>query len=569
MAVYTYYNVYTAKSYADRVDLLTTGARRLLNSGILDEVKNRLDDQILSAMEYEEKICDKLHAKNLDELRARLLQYRDAVVNFSGPKLVSLINEYKFLIDKDQQLFERAVNKVFQRDIWRKIEQNLNTLGDGVLDALGKTYLDYLQDNSVIGGRFRSLDAIVRDGAGNFHINVLNFTPAQKRVWKKIIDDEMGRGKDGKKLKARQRRFRAEIMEDKLTYDPSIHHQSLAINFYMVPQSIDTKENEAAVLELINRIVDLANPEAQPLIRSICEHIYHQNKNAFYIGDNPNQIIGLLGEIQATYYVAMLYGAKNNNVLQELPPQITWQGGAQSGANNTKPHIDVLLEDLIGIQVKNSTRDLQRISDINFRRINIQSLFNEVAGLNPDIKDLVTNYFGTKGFNVDYDVQVDENGRKTFIHGGPVDWGEPTSIYLMSKAILNSSGLANDINRLLTLCIESFMYIKTAETSEKVDLNSLYILGGATLYAVSEILIKLRDAIEKEAPSSFKVNSEYNDITIVESLNHSHQRMNSDLMNATSHDIQSRLARGGGHSKSDLVAANIILTSSFNFGDLL
>jgi hypothetical protein len=61
---------------------------------------------------------------------------------------------------------------------------------------------------------------------------------------------------------------------------------------------------------------------------------------------------------------------------------LKWRGGTHTGANNGKPHQDILLNNMFGIQIKNTTKDIAEIKDIgriDFTEAKLETMMTKVG----------------------------------------------------------------------------------------------------------------------------------------------------------------------------------------------
>ena len=143
------------------------------------------------------------------------------------------------------------------------------------------------------------------------------------------------------------------------------------------------------------------------------------------------------------------------------------------------------------------------------------------TNLSPSLKNLLTNYYSTKAFNVPYVL----NGEKFIAKADDLN-----AEFQSSAKILEDYN--SQIDTLLAIFAATFMYIDVNKNfNKKTDANTLYILGASSVAVASEILSSIKAQLEG-AEHSFSVSGTLpKNLTIV------------DVLNSSSEDIEALLKK--------------------------
>jgi len=216
-------------------------------------------------------------------------------------------------------------------------------------------------------------------------------------------------------------------------------------------------------------------------------HMLKENENMFFVGKNEKQITGLLGELAAYATLSKIFG---NNA------QLKWI--AQDLESGKQLSLDLLLEDMYGIQVKNTTddlRDLEISGDLGHRINFVDKSADEVIKQLTDSDDLA-NVYDTSYFNISY---IINHKKRPHVIPGSSNF-DPIAAELekireqIHMLFLTFSPqllyIANDYN------IKNQLAKLTDELREKVSGNVLYIVGNKPVFA-SQMLGKIEQQIRK------------------------------------------------------------------------
>lgn len=522
MALGTYTPVYNTYQLANKVEAISLEISSLEAADYFESLKSQLRNQIKKLKDKEEAMYKHLHVSDAAALNKRLADYRNATLNFNGARLQEeIIQILREKNAKDWENFRAGVTEILTRELGQNIDDYINERG---LDQFFQSYLNLLNKEKNTSStskfskytEFRSTKGLV-DSHG--HFNLVKVTPEQRKRWEKIINEP--------------------------TTDIDFSGGTASFNWFEVIKNNNTPMTplEAAKLDdeepgriddinntIKQKIVSMASQD-QDIIAQIIDYILTVNRYEFFSGKNTNAIIGTFGEIQGMYFLAKFLGADKIGTILE------WRGGSIDKKIGQKPHQDILFEELFGVQVKNTTRD--DIPTIDFADASIGTVLSK-TNLSKDVKDLIINYYGILGFNVPYTYNQDTK-QYTEIASNELPNTERAHSYL--KSINDLQDFSDEIDKILRSCAAAFMYMDIYNSTKKMDLNIVYLIGGF-YYAASAMLQKVLDEAES-LEKAFNISHDFKrDRTIVDALN--------DGARGTAYNAQA--------------VAQIILTSSFNFG---
>lgn len=219
-----------------------------------------------------------------------------------------------------------------------------------------------------------------------------------------------------------------------------------------------------------------------------------KDKEEIFIVSTPNNLTGILGEIQSLYFIRRIIRdkKKSKDVFAH------WVGGLGN------PHADLILQDgakYFGIQVKNTTKE-EAVHNINFQSFKTEALktsdgksisfsFNkeesEIIAKNKNYFDAVASLLGMEMFNIEYITK--KNVDETIYEPGENEIFHPVRLQIEEAA--NAARIA------VNSFIVGMMYMQFSAATDiesASNANTLYIIGGKL--AISSATI-LSEEIEK------------------------------------------------------------------------
>lgn len=541
MALGTYQDVYKLSDLQTRVKDITDALNIANGEEMLHSMEERVKAQISLLEKREQVIYAYLHLpkeeQNIKGLNKRLTQYRNAVISLSGPQLE---DEITGVLDRElgKQFadFSDAVNEVVEAEIWPLLEQgyykNFEDAYLGFLNTSNKGS-DLHKEFVSAGTKFSnttSLNKITK------RVLVGALTPHQRKFWEKILDKSSGANPGTSEIQP---------------VNNQIHFNWLG---YTDGKTETEAEKELSITQRQNmsykireKLIDLVAVDNQKAFTQVLDYILQETQwKAFFVGKSVNDIIGLCGEIQSIYYLYCFLGCDPST----LGNEIKWMGGKHVGEKGQKPHRDALLQ-VFGIQVKNSVS--QELKAIDFADASIETILQKIGVGGDEVRNLIANFYGTKYFNIGYNINW-QTGKYYVDIDHPLDvfnadGTNRADIYKETYSELVSK--SRDIERLLAFSAATLMYMDIGDIPGKLDANSLYLLGGATFYAASNILNRILELFRENKDAVFRAfrvhsSSSKDSRTIVDALNNNNRSPN----------------------YSEEVLKKIILTTSFNFGSI-
>ena len=522
MAFTPYKDVYTVADYEIRISDIKSDYETIRNGDFLDKGKELLHKQILAAKRTEQQILKKLLPTStnptVEELNRQMQEYRQAVVNFSGPELYEQVIMILEEENAEEQLaFRDAVFAVINNDSF------FADVRDATTEVVRGKILEFLNQAKYTskGQRFTSKRGMKND------IKPLSFTKEQRNQWKKImVSDLKDIDKVNQYIDITEGKTSDTTATEFFNWSKTTNYWTAedAKNYVKQHNTPDDKTAGSKTIADINKkikeqIIKMVptNSQDKELVGKIVDHILSKNFYEFFVGKNTSSIIGTFGEISALFYLSKFLGGDLNKALQ-------WSGGKIDKYSDTKakPHQDVILEDLFGIQVKN-TKD-EEITNVSFSDIKLDTALERISA-STNIKSFIQTVYGTYAFNVKYK-HTTKRDKTSDPFKEVDDFGKRPTVkqQLFAKKQVELADYKKKVDQLFSIFAATFMFLDVYDKSKFLDLNSLFLLGIDSFTTASKILEKITKDLETstENTSSFSVSpiaSEGKRINIVTALN--------------------------------------------------
>lgn len=314
--------------------------------------------------------------------------------------------------------------------------------------------------------------------------------------------------------------------------------------------------NQTKIEEFKRRILRTVGSDYQRRMSQIIDNILEQTKTK-NINDstilnktNAQQLEGILGEIQGTFYLSLLV----QDITEDYnPKKVKWNGGIPAGGK--QPHRDVIV-DQFGIQIKNTINDLSKdlhTNAISFWSGNFDNFFFRLGITDDTIMRIFKNYYGTIVFNQPYIKITNEEGTEYVQAKQSGD-----SVFDPARAELE--GLQPQIDALLSVCTAALMYMDVdhqLKEDTREDHNVLYILGGVAAVTASEVIQKTLDKYDAYIKNGATNLSDLTtNLSVTASSSSSEGKFN--IVNALNNKDKTQ-------NYGDQVFNNIVLRSSYIF----
>ncbi len=540
MALGKYEDIYTTEQLQARVTDIENALLSNSNMAISFVISKETElKRQLKELQNKEKEMFKLFGNdinNIDDLNKQLEKYRENVLTLSGPQLYK---EYLYQIRNKNEASATLFNEAVQELIQDIINEN-NPIGEKIKGAwdevvhewvmselntqLSKSQNKHFSFSSKAG--WRGISSL---GELQAHL----FTPEQQEGFRKLMQLRIAN------------KTQDSAMVRYLNERQAIRSNGKSVTFVWTKVTGETKPTEAKKtfgekgITEINEIIkqriidDVKGAENKELIRIIIDYVLKKENVAFFVGQNENAITGILGEIQALYYICSLTGLKPNDA------DVKWQGGLPE--DGKQPHRDIVLKNF-GIQVKNTTKDIlsgKNGMEVGFWELKLDTFLDRL-GLNDEVRTLFENFYGTCVFNIPYIYDPSQEKGSKYIKTREGGTSYPT--YNVNREYLLS--MQKQIDILMSVYTAAIMYMDTTNQIKEVDtddLNSLYILGGVTAVTASQILKKVLNILKqlRENPTMIGVQTDLSvkansDMNIVTALNRGERNPNysTDIMDS-------------------------------------
>lgn len=557
-------NLQTVAMYQSQVDDKTE-LWSPINATNFNSRKQRIKDLIVALRNKEQQMLNFI-APNLtiETLRANVRKYHSAGLSLlSNNDVNNIVTTYKRTALKQNLITLKAFEQWLQSDDFQShLSKHIH---DGVLEDKGleRAILDIVNENIPQGeGRVQTHSRLSKLSARSG----LNFTSAE-------LLNTLGRKTQARILQ----RIHAESTKrtDIITSDPTEGSFSISVPvgvldsteyidwYHLTEQGLKESEVKAAIAagqldeatlktnfvnSLLTYISQKQSGLSQTKLTTILEYVINKDPMAPYVGLNEKGITGLLGEIQALCYLALLCG----DHFQLNNQAINW-AATQTTTTGQQFHADITLNEAYGVQVKNTTKDI--VDQVNFNSASLDYILNSMCAegyITALEKDIIIDIYTTYYFNQPY-VNVDG----TLVSGTNLDYA-PTDDKVLSYVII--------ADKILTYLFDYFMYIGVGNAARNERGNLLYFLGGNSVVLASEICSAMLAQIDQLA--DFLIEKPDRGSSKIENII-SFTNNNNLLKTKGDETFISNAASKVSALLHQTVSQQIVLTSSFDFTNLL
>lgn len=480
----------------DAVDLQLESSEQILSDLSsrynIQTMKSKLQAQIEHLRQQESLFLSALGASSLEEVNQRIKEYKQAlpqITNLNGHGLyLSFLNS----IEASMEYLENEEQKRFI-DYFSQIPDASRWLDTNDFVSWFHSIL-----NSVSAGHVSATHGYT--GATSYEqVIVKKLTEAQRRRLNEYIKQDKGRSLINSTISIINEGNSVVTTQNISDWATLTQNQKKSTIDKMLDKNQLSSHQLDNMLRQLYELIISKGPTNNKLFRqSVGEVIFEKNSKTkvFYAGNMLNGITGLLGEIQALFFIKSILGETGAQ-----GADISWIGGIDN------PHEDLALQyagNKVGIQVKNAYKDVEKIgqmADISF--MNKAALnFEEVKSeLGADYEDILAIY-EMDAFNIEYQTKT-ENG-KTLYYAAKNDDFAPSRE--------NIESLCAQADRIMALFAGALMYMQVGEEFSNIEVgNSVFFLGGAVMKFASEILVSIFNKLEQmEENLGFKITSYFN-----------------------------------------------------------
>lgn len=365
---------------SDKNELFMQTYKNLLSA------KQRLEQQ-------EEAFLNKIGCNSVEEFRSKLSKFYNNTGYgiLTGEELnKAFVAPYVSKLNKEQEKMEQFLLKILSAKLPADAERNSQNIADALHPTITAMFKQ-LQGGNVKVKTTYSTKAFGEEGMGAIAMKEL--TP----VFKQRVREIMEAMEEGKQFNGLEDiNFTAEINGNIMDLQTESEWYDATGGFKASEAKALYANDPEGLAQANMRIVNLIKSKIggnAPYLDTIINQMLAKDSTMFFVGANANKITGLLGEISA---VAGLYDLCNGK--KSISSLISWVATNRSSSGG-ELSIDVLLDRLFGIQVKNTTKSGIE-NTITIVSLNPAKVMEKLNGIeNSDVLgSLITSY----GFNVPF-----------------------------------------------------------------------------------------------------------------------------------------------------------------------
>ena len=475
---------YKLNSFIDFVDTTETNLLAAKMEASPESTASKLQQKIKLLEQKEITILQKLGipGSNLEQMLAeanRRIQDYNNIVQFtlSGQDLYNkFVGPYQ-----NKELAEvQKLNQAFQKLVEQELKNGTSELPKKVAEQHGGEIYEAVmrilnKGNTSNKGIFYSVKGL-KGLTKTSQIDLVGFTAEQRRRAKEVLQQFSPNEKTEPDVVVSGGK-------NYITTDIKNWYESTGGNTGKEAEKKDKKNGgfiAEAQQKLLQGILSLipADGKYKERFRNAYNLVINQHSTAIFVGNNPHEITGLLGEIQAMIYLDVIMNGDMSNM-----SKIQWVGGTL-GDSGAKPHADILLKGLgqnYGIQVKNTT-STKDTKVYNFTTLNAANFLERVSkyGLSPTTAEYLEEMYAAYVFNIGV---VNKDGIWVRSSGSDVNQD-----FITARLKLESLPMIAD--ELFEAFAAELMYMSTNEfiDANTDSANVLYVLGSSGIQVASRLL---------------------------------------------------------------------------------
>lgn len=264
----------------------------------------------------------------------------------------------------------------------------------------------------------------------------------------------------------------------------------------MLEKEAKEKLTDDQFYEIQNQVINYVlqrGPNEDPVFQDVVREILTKADRHIFFGRNLiNGYTGLLGEIQASYFLRKL------GIQSGRKSRVEWQGGSRE--DGWEPSEDLMLQigkSIRGVQVKNTAKDI--IEPINFSDNLLSNLdFSSlgIPGLDNNIVSVLEPIYEMYAFNI----EVIKNEKGIWV---------PSGVPGENKAFSGTRGRIEELyakaNRAVAMLAAAMMKMSTGKKASEG--NVAYLVGGTSFYPASATLNQILGEINNSNLNKFQISA--------------------------------------------------------------
>lgn len=444
--------------------LKSTGESSLINAVIakLQLTINRLKQE-------EAKLLEMFGVKDEAALQKKFNDFyaRSGLVNLSGSQIRKIfLDEYQISLDKNMKEMQTFLDKMLPGLIKSIQEAGKEVTIESVKKAFNQWLKATLIELDLTSGKVvvtRSGELIDINENEQIRLLANKLTSEQKRRLNSFL--EYGKKHGNPQITGGVQIYGNSVDISFKSEWFELTQQGMSAN--QIKTALKNKKITQEQFEIIqDKITNLICSQVKNpgLVKSYIKEMLDKDPYIFFVGQNVNDITGILGEISAVVAISELMPNVNASKI------LNWV--ANEKKDTKKLSIDILLKDLGNIQVKNTSLDTNSIPelDISFAQGNINTILGKLGGGYGWDSDLLSSVLESESFNVPakfYGGSFHETGVGTaFRKNSPEDWNIFVEAYGKMQSIISKAHI------FLTSYAPDFLYMASPPSFE----NQLAVL---------------------------------------------------------------------------------------------
>ena len=490
-------------------------------SSMIDAVIAKLQEVINQLKNEEQEILKAFGVTSENQLQKKFQDFytKTGLINLSGINVKqAFLEEYKISLEKNMKEVQDLLDQLLPNLISSIKQASLEVTEENVKKAFNEWLSNTVVTLNLASGitNTRSGKLVKIDENGMMRLMASRLTKEQKRRINLLKNKTKTLGNPLISGDIFNNNNTMTIAITAQWYDLTLNGMSQSQIQKCIAEGKITRDQFNIINKKITNLI-CSQVKQSGLVKAYINQMLTKDPYIFFVGKNVNDITGILGEISAVIAISELMPNVDSSKI------IRWVANEKVGTK--KLSIDILLEGLGNVQVKNTSLNTGTIPEINidFAQGNVETIMNRLGQWYDWDADIITSVLESESFNIPVKAAGHDGYQATqidtsFTGAAPKDWSKFVDAYNLMTSVISKT------HTFLTGYAPDFLYI-SGPTNFKQQLAvldhslqgfvgrgiHLYVVAGVPHLASSQLEVIQKDLYNlqhlKETSLHFNINT--------------------------------------------------------------